>query len=95
MITLRIEHGIANFAAWKQAFDSDPINRKQSGVKRFRVYRPIDDDEHHVAIELDFETQEQALGVQTALNRMFGNIEGQLIFGPTTTILSIAEEREL
>lgn len=43
MITLRIEHKIANYEAWKKAFDSDPINRQQSRVKRYRIYRPEDD----------------------------------------------------
>ncbi len=94
MITLRIEHKIANYDGWKKAFDSDPINRKQSGVKRYRVYRPVDDD-LFVVIELDFDNLEQAQSTQTALNRMFGNIDGKIIFGPKTMLLEIIESAEL
>lgn len=94
MITLRIEHKIANFDGWKKAFDSDPINRKQSGVKQYRIYRPVDDD-LFVIIELDFDNLEQAQSTQGALNRMFGNIDGKIIFGPQTKILDIVETNEL
>ena len=38
MTTFRIEHKIARYDGWKKAFDSDAINRKQSGVKRYRIY---------------------------------------------------------
>jgi hypothetical protein len=94
MITLRIEHKIANFDGWKKAFDSDPINRKQSGVKQYRIYRPVDDD-LFVIIELDFDNLEQAQSTQAALNRIFGNIDGKVIFGPQTKILDIVEANEL
>ena len=43
MIILRIEHKVENYEKWKKTFDSDPINRKQSGVRRYRIFRPIDD----------------------------------------------------
>lgn len=94
MITLRIEHKIANYDAWKKAFDSDPANRKQSGVKRYRIYRPAD-DEKFVTIDLDFDNPEQAQSMQTALHKMFGMIEGKLIFGGQTKILYVTEATEL
>lgn len=94
MITLRIEHKIANYDGWKKAFDSDPINRKQSGVKRYRIYRPSDDD-LFIIIDLDFDNLEQAQSTQAALNRMFGNIDGKIIFGPQTKLLNVVEASEL
>lgn len=94
MVTLRIEHRISNYEGWKQAFDSDPINRKRSGVRRFKIYRPVN-DESYVIIDLEFEILEQAQAVETALHKIFGNIEGKLVFGAKTTILNIAEEAEL
>lgn len=94
MITLRIEHKIANYGGWKKTFDSDPINRKQSGVKRYRVYRPADDD-LFIIIDLDFDNLEQAQSTQAALNRIFGNIDGKIIFGPQTKILYVVEETKL
>ena len=94
MITLRIEHKIASYEGWKKAFDSDPINRKQSGVKRFRIYRPADDDKF-VIIDLDFDNIDQAQATQIALHKMFGMIEGKLIFGGQTKILNVVEATEL
>lgn len=43
---------------WRQAFDSDPLDRAGSGVRAFRIYRPVGDD--YVIAELDFDTQEAA-----------------------------------
>lgn len=94
MITLRIEHKVASYDGWKKAFDSDPIDRKKSGVKQYRIYRPLDDDKF-VIIELDFENHDKARAAQLALNKVFGNIDGKLIFGPQTTILGIVEFVEL
>jgi hypothetical protein len=94
MITLRIEHKISNYDEWKKAFDSDPINRKKSGVKHYRIYRPAD-DEMFVIIELDFDQPEQALTTQIALQKMFGSIEGRLVLGARTKILNLVETTEL
>lgn len=94
MITLRIEHKIANYDGWKKAFDSDPINRKQSGVKQYRIYRPTDDD-LFIIIDLDFDNIEQAQSTQLALNRIFGNIDGKIIFGHQTRVLNVVEANKL
>lgn len=42
MITLQIEHEVRDFATWKEAFDSDPLDRSASGVRSFRISRPLD-----------------------------------------------------
>jgi hypothetical protein len=34
MTTLQIEHGVRDYDAWKQAFDSDPVGREAGGVRR-------------------------------------------------------------
>ncbi len=94
MTTLRIEHRISNFDGWKKAFDSDPINRKKSGVNRYRIYRSSD-NEDFVIIELDFDNLEQARATQTALQNIFPNIEGKLIFEVQMKFLNIIEEANL
>ncbi|MBX3241368.1 MAG: hypothetical protein KIT80_17795 [Chitinophagaceae bacterium] len=91
MTTLRIEHKISNYNGWKMAFDSDPINRKKSGVNRYRIYRPMDNPDF-VIIELDFDNIEQAQATQTSLKQIFPNIEGKLIFDIKLKILNIIEE---
>jgi len=94
MITLRIEHKIANYDGWKKAFDSDPINRKQSGVKRYRVYRPIDDT-NFIIIDLDFDNLEKAQAAQVALMNIFPKIEGTLVFGVQIKIMNVIESKEI
>jgi hypothetical protein len=94
MLTIRIEHKISGYDAWKQAFDNDPINRKKSGVKQYRIFRPEDDD-NYVAIDLDFDDPGQAKATQGALNKMFGNLEGNLIFGAKVKVLSLVETASL
>lgn len=34
MPIVRIEHAVADFDKWKQAFDSDPADRKGAGARR-------------------------------------------------------------
>lgn len=94
MVILRIEHKIADYDSWKKAFDSDPIDRKKSGVKRYRVYRPVDDDKF-VIIDLEFDHLAQAQTTKTALNNIFGNIDGKLVFGPQIKIMNVVETIEL
>ena len=43
MPTLQFEHAIKHFSMWKAAFHRDPIDRRRLGVRRHRVYRPLDD----------------------------------------------------
>jgi hypothetical protein len=59
MYTLMIEHPVGDFETWKAAFERDPIGRKQSGVRRYRVFRPIDDPKY-VIIDLDFDGAAEA-----------------------------------
>ena len=55
MPTLHIEHAISDFGVWKNAFEADPARREESGVRRYRVFRPLDDP-RYVAIDLDFDS---------------------------------------
>lgn len=68
MHILRIEHQIRDFDSWKAAFDSDPVGRQQSGVRRHRVLRPIDDP-NYVMIDLDFDSSSEAEAFLAALRR--------------------------
>ncbi len=52
---MRIEHPVPNFEGWKEAFDSDPVGRERSGVRRYRISRAVDDP-NFVTIDLDFDT---------------------------------------
>ena len=61
MATLHIEHAISDFGTWREAFDRFAEARLGAGVRGERVQRPVDDP-RYVAIDLEFDTREQAEG---------------------------------
>ena len=94
MTILRIEHKVASFDGWKKVFDNDPINRKLSGVHRYRIFQ-LQDDPNYVIIDLEFENLKNAEATLTVLNKVWGNVEGKVVFKPKTQILNIVESIEL
>ena len=72
MPTLHIEHAISDFRVWKNAFEADPARREESGVRRYRVFRPLDDP-RYVAIDLDFETLAEAEAFRSVLQDLWGS----------------------
>jgi hypothetical protein len=70
--TLQVEHAISDFEVWKKAFEADPVRRKESGVRRYRVFRPVDDP-RYVKIDLDFESVEEAEAFRAALQGLWGS----------------------
>jgi len=93
MTILRIEHRIQNFDGWKKAFDGDPIDRKKSGVKRYRVCRPADDP-NLVIVDLEFDNENNVQLALAALKKLWTKVEGTIMFDPKTRILNIVEARE-
>ena len=92
MYTLQIEHQVRDFSMWRRAFDSDPLDRAGSGVRAFRIYRPVGDD--YVMIELDFETQEAAVMFLARLEEEVwksGSAAPALVGTPETRIVEIVE----
>ena len=72
MPTLQIEHAVSDFDVWKQAFDADPVRREESGVRRYRVFRPLD-DARYVKIDLDFDSLREAEDFRAALQDLWGS----------------------
>ena len=93
MTTLRIEHKVPNFDGWKKAFDSDPIDRKKNGVKRYSIYRPADDP-YYVIIDMEFENTNDAASTLATLRKLWDRVEGTVMINPQTRILDIMETKE-
>ena len=74
MYTLHIEHPVGDFTTWKAAFERDPIGRKQSGVRRYRVFRPVDDPKY-VMVDLDFEATEEAEAFLASLRNVWSRVD--------------------
>lgn len=93
MYILRVEHAVPDFSAWKQMFDSDPAHRQLSGVRRYRISRPVDDPKMAL-VDLDFDNLEQAQGFLAALRTVWGKVQGTLIAEPRAKILESFEAKE-
>lgn len=94
MPTLRIEHPVPDYHAWKQAFDNDPIGRAQSGVRRYRVLRPMDDS-NYVTVDLEFDSTDKAEAMQENLRNLWRRVQAEgLIGGQQTRILATVETKE-
>jgi len=90
MTILRIEHKVPNFEGWKKAFESDPIGREKSGVRRYSIFRPTD-DLNYVIIDLEFDGLADAEAVLAMLRKLWERVEGHVMFNPQTRILNVTE----
>lgn len=93
MYILRIEHPISDFGGWKKTFDSDPVGREKSGVRRYQILRPIDDADY-VMIDLEFDNVSQAEALLAALRVAWGRVEGTIIMNPQARIVEEVETGE-
>ena len=90
MITLRIQHAVPNFEAWKKVFDRDPIDRKGSGVRRYSVYRLVADS-NLVTIDLEFDHLGDAESVLAKLRELWKGPGGAVMRNPEASILEKME----
>ena len=93
MTIVRIEHPVPNFDAWKKAFDSDPMRREASGVRRYRVLRSVDDP-NVVTVDLEFDGASEAEAFRTALRELWRRVEGTVMQSPRAQILEAVESKE-
>jgi hypothetical protein len=94
MTVLHIEHPVPNYEGWKKAFDSDPMNRKNSGVKKYRVYRSIKEP-NLVAIDLEFDDVASAEKMFAALKVMWQKVEGSVMTNPKACLFEVMETIDL
>jgi hypothetical protein len=93
MYILRIEHPVPNFDGWRKAFNSDPVGREKSGVRRYRVLRAID-DANYVMIDLEFDTANQAEALLAAMRVVWARVEGKVMMTPKARIVEVVEIKE-
>jgi hypothetical protein len=91
MVVLRIEHPVPDYARWKEAFDSDPVDRKGSGVRRYTVMRAVDDP-NYVVIDSEFADVGEAEAMLGALRELWGRVD--VMRDPKTRIVEVTETVE-
>lgn len=90
MTTLRIEHPVPDYDAWKRAFDRDPAGRENSGVRRYQISRAVDDP-NVVMIDLELDSPQDAEALLATLRGVWNTVEGTLIHEPKTRMLEAVE----
>jgi ribosomal protein L35AE/L33A len=93
MIVLQIEHLVPDYNGWKKAFDSDPVNRERSGVKRYRIFRQVNNP-NFVILELEFDSLVEAESLSGALQKLWKQVEGKVMISPQARIVEIVESKE-
>jgi hypothetical protein len=93
MATLRIEHPVPDYDAWKQVFDKDPVGRQKSGVRRYQVLRAIDDP-NYVMIDLEFNTATDAEALLAAMRVIWDRVQGTIVSNPQARIVEAVESKE-
>jgi hypothetical protein len=76
---------------WKAAFDADPIGRVQSGVRSYRVTRPVD-NANFAVIDLLFDTQAHAEALAVKLQELWKGPGGRVMINPQWRIAEVIEE---
>ncbi len=94
MAILRIEHPVPDYAGWKQACDSDPANRRQSGVRRYQILRALDDPTY-VLIDLEFDTRAEAEALLGKMRLIWERVQGTVMSHPQARIVETVERVDL
>lgn len=94
MPILRLEHAISDFDLWKRAFDRDPVRREESGARSHVIHRPVDDP-NYIAVDLEFDTREEAERFEVALHELWRSAAAApaLAGKPTVRIVETVETR--
>jgi hypothetical protein len=94
MPTVRIEHAVPSFEKWKQVYDSDPADRKGSGVRRYEIFC-AHDDPNYVMIDLDFDSIGDAEAFLRVMEKIWSGPGKAVMQGPRARIVDRVEVMEL
>lgn len=94
MPIVRIEHAVPSFEQWKRAFDSDPADRKGSGVRRYQVHR-AQDDPNFVMIDLEFDSLGDAEVFLRKMQAIWAGPGKAVMQSPRARIVDRVEARDL
>ena len=94
MFTVRIEHSVRDYDAWKQVFDSDPVDRRGSGVRRYRVSRSVADP-NSVLIDLDLDDLASAETMLAKLKDLWAGPAAGTTVNPRGTVVEQVDSVDL
>ena len=94
MPIVRIEHSVLDFEKWKQVFDSDPADRKGSGVRRYQILR-AQDDPNFVMIDLEFDSTGEAEAFLRTMQRIWDGPAKAVTRNPRARVVDNVEAGEI
>lgn len=94
MPIVRIEHSVPSFDKWREAFDSDPADRKGSGVRRYTVLR-LQDDPNYVMVDLEFDGTPEAEAFVEMMQRIWGGAGKAVMQNPRARIADVVEAKDV
>lgn len=94
MAIVQIEHPVRDFETWKAAFDSDPAHRQASGVRRYQVFRAVDDP-NFIAVDLEFDSRGEAEAFKVAIEGVWGTAQAMAALGgtPRARVVDVVERK--
>lgn len=94
MPVLQIEHPVRDFETWKAVFDGSEERRVAGRVRRYQVYRAVDDT-NYIAVDLEFDSRGEAEAFKLGLEALWRSAQaGPLLGGtPRARIVDIVETK--
>jgi hypothetical protein len=90
MVILHIEYPVPDYTIWKKLFDDRTISRENSGMRSYKILRPID-GANFVIVDIEFETPAQAQSFLIILRTAWQNLENRVMKDPTARIFEVVE----
>lgn len=75
-------------------FDSDPADRKGSGVRRYQILR-AQDDPNYVLIDLEFDTKQDAEAFLRTMEKIWDGPGKAVMQSPLARIADLVEANDL
>ena len=92
MYVLNFWHTVPDYAEWKKVFDSDPLGREASGVRRYSIERPMDDG-HTVIGELEFDSLAEAETFAGRLQEVWKGLGSRVVANAGHRITEVLEQK--
>ena len=93
MYVLNYWHSVSDYAEWKKVFDSDPLGREASGIRRFSIERPTD-DEHMVIGHLEFDSLGEAETFAGRLQEVWNGLGSRVVSNAGLNITEVLEQQQ-
>jgi hypothetical protein len=93
MYLLNYWHTVPDYAEWKKVFDTDPLDREGSGIRRYTITRPVD-DEHTVIGELEFDSLGDAETFAGRLRKVWESLGSKVVADAGLRITEVLERKQ-